>query len=33
MWEKIRTVMRWVGPRIMLYHLLEVVKHLIRRKI
>ena len=28
--EKMRTVMRWAGPRMMLYHPIEAIKHLIR---
>ena len=30
--EKMRTVMRWAGPRMMLYHPIEAIKHLIREK-
>ena len=28
--EKMRTVMRWAGPRMMIYHPIEAIKHLIR---
>ena len=28
--EKMRSVMRWAGPRMMLYHPIEAIKHLIR---
>ena len=28
--EKMRAVMRWAGPRMMLYHPIEAIKHLIR---
>ena len=31
--ERMRTVMRWAGPRMMLYHPLEAIKHLIREKL
>ena len=30
--EKMRTVMRWAGPRMMIYHPIEAIKHLIREK-
>ena len=30
--EKMRRVMRWAGPRMMLYHPVEAIKHLIREK-
>ena len=29
---KMRTVMRWAGPRMMIYHPIEAIKHLIREK-
>ncbi len=28
--EKMRNVMRWAGPRMMLYHPIEAIRHLIR---
>ena len=28
--EKKRAVMRWAGPRMILYHPIEAIKHLIR---
>ena len=28
--EKMRSVMRWAGPRMMLYHPIEAIRHLIR---
>lgn len=31
--ERIRKVMRWSGPRMMLYHPIEAIKHLIREKL
>ena len=31
--ERVRKVMRWAGPRMMLYHPLEAIKHLIREKL
>lgn len=30
--EKMRAVMRWAGPRMMLYHPIEAIRHLIREK-
>lgn len=30
--QKMRAVMRWAGPRMMLYHPIEAIKHLIREK-
>ena len=30
--EKMRTLMRWAGPRMMIYHPIEAIKHLIREK-
>ena len=30
--EKMRAVMRWAGPRMMIYHPIEAIKHLIREK-
>ena len=30
--EKMRAVMRWAGPRMMLYHPIEAITHLIREK-
>lgn len=30
---KMRAVMRWAGPRMMLYHPIEAIKHLIREKL
>lgn len=30
--EKMRAVMRWAGPRMMLYHPKEAIRHLIREK-
>lgn len=31
--ERVRKVMRWAGPRMMLYHPLKAIKHLIREKL
>ena len=30
--QKMRAVMRWTGPRMMIYHPIEAIKHLIREK-
>ena len=30
--EKMRAVMRWAGPRMMIYHPIEAIKHLLREK-
>ena len=30
--ERVRKVMRWAGPRMMLYHPIEAIRHLIREK-
>ena len=30
--EKMKAVMRWAGPRMMLYHPIEAIRHLIREK-
>jgi len=30
---KMRAVMRWAGPRMVLYHPIEAIKHLIREKL
>lgn len=30
--EKMRAVMRWAGPRMILYHPIEAIKHLKREK-
>ena len=30
--EKMRAVMRWAGPRMILYHPIEAIKHLLREK-
>ena len=30
--EKMRAVMRWAGPRMMIYHPIEAIKHLMREK-
>ncbi len=30
--DKMRAVMRWAGPRMMLYHPIEALRHLIREK-
>ena len=30
--ERIRTIMRWSGPRMLLYHPIAAIKHLVREK-
>jgi hypothetical protein len=30
--QKMKAVMRWAGPRMMLYHPIEAIRHLIREK-
>lgn len=31
--ERVRKVMRWAGPRMMLYHPIEAIRHLMRKKL